>query len=228
MLSIDLCPFLFLLLFAAIASSTATKRQALSLSSSPTPRLLLIAGCTGTGKTTLAMSAALELGMVKCISTDTIRVIMRAEHHDASLHPALHRSSYSGQGEVVTQWKECCEALDVGVQAVLQDSSDRRYSMVLEGVHLVPTNDLLNQWRSQGGDAVGCLLTIPDEDFHQNLIVKRGKVMTKRAEEQLRSFHRIRRIQDEMIKLAHENKWLIIEQTREDVDPLQLISSAFF
>ena len=37
------------------------------------PQLVLIAGCTGTGKSTFGMSVALNQNILKCISTDTIR-----------------------------------------------------------------------------------------------------------------------------------------------------------
>lgn len=57
------------------------------------PKLILIAGCPGTGKSTFGMSLALEQGILKCISTDTVRAVMRS-YVPESISPPLHRSSY--------------------------------------------------------------------------------------------------------------------------------------
>jgi len=61
------------------------------------PKLILIGGAPGTGKSTFGMSLALDQGILKCISTDTIRAVMRSfVAQDVS--PALHRSSYAQVG----------------------------------------------------------------------------------------------------------------------------------
>jgi len=57
------------------------------------PKLILITGCPGTGKSTFGMSLALEQGILKCISTDTVRAVMRS-YVPESISPPLHRSSY--------------------------------------------------------------------------------------------------------------------------------------
>lgn len=54
------------------------------------PRLILISGCPGTGKSTFGMSLALEQGILKCISTDTVRAVMRS-YVPSSISPPLHR-----------------------------------------------------------------------------------------------------------------------------------------
>jgi 2-phosphoglycerate kinase len=57
------------------------------------PKLILISGGPGTGKSTFGMSLALEQGILKCISTDTVRAVMRS-YVPESISPPLHRSSY--------------------------------------------------------------------------------------------------------------------------------------
>lgn len=195
-------------------------------SSPQVPRLLLVAGCTGAGKSTLAMSIALQQGFMRCVSTDTIRLVLRSVLTDPALHPALHRSSYSGQGPPVEQWLQCASSLQPSIEAVVADSLQRKTSLVLEGVHVQPNNDLLQAWRARGGQGLGCLLTIRDEDLHRNLILQRGKMMTKAAEEQVRSFRRIRAIQEAMVQTARAHNWLVMEQDVE-TDPLQRIAEAF-
>jgi 2-phosphoglycerate kinase len=45
-----------------------------------------------TGKSTFGMSVALSQGILKCISTDSAREVMRSYDDN----PVLHRSSYEG------------------------------------------------------------------------------------------------------------------------------------
>jgi 2-phosphoglycerate kinase len=108
----------------------------------------------------------------------------------------------------------------------VDDALKRGTSLVLEGVHVVPTNDLIDKWRAGGGQALGCLLMISDADAHRSLIFKRGEITKKGEEKKLKAFERIRRIQDEMVALAKANNWLLIEQ-RVEPDPLDKISSFF-
>lgn len=159
------------------------------------------------------MTVALNQGILKCISTDSVRQVLRSKSDDRSSSPAaLHRSSYSGSGDAVTEWKECCQVLHKSVESLVIDALNRGVSLVLEGVHIVPSNDLLDKWRADGGEAVGCLLVINDAEAHRDLIFKRGEITKKGSEKQQLAFHRIREIQQEMIDLAQENKWIIIEQ----------------
>ena len=144
------------------------------------------------------MSVALSRGILRCVGTDTIRQIMRTT--DSS--PALHRSSYSGDRDPIQNWRECCEVLDSSVFGLVDDAIKRGVSLVIEGVHVIPSNDLLDKWRSAGGSAVGCVLTITDADAHLNLIIRRGELSCRSADHQVKAFSRIRAIQDEMIRLG--------------------------
>lgn len=162
------------------------------------PRLILIGGCTGSGKSTLGMNVALSQGILKCISTDSIRQVMRA--FDTT--PALHRSSYAGTSDPILDWREACEVLSKGINSIVEDSLKRRTSLVLEGVHLIPTATFINKWVEGGGKAVGILLVIPDRESHISLLQKRGKFLNKSAESQINSISRIRAIQTAMTNLA--------------------------
>lgn len=71
------------------------------------PKLILISGGPGTGKSTFGMSLALEQGILKCISTDTVRAVMRS-YVPESISPPLHRSSY---GEFPLVSVECSPPL---------------------------------------------------------------------------------------------------------------------
>ena len=72
--------------------------------------------------------------------------------------------------------------LDVSIEALVNDAMKRGVSLVLEGVHIIPSNILIDRWIASGGVALGCLLTITDAEAHRKLIFRRGEV-TKKGEE---------------------------------------------
>lgn len=188
------------------------------------PQLVLISGCTGSGKSTFGMTIALNQGVLRCISTDSVRQVMRS-FISPSISPALHRSSYSGTGDPIQSWRECCQVMEDSIDGLVNDAINRGVSLVLEGVHIVPSNTLIDKWKSVGGDALGCLLVITDEESHRDLIFKRGEITKKGSEKQESSFHRIRAIQQEMINLATAHEWLQIEQELGP-NPMDIVSDA--
>eukprot|EP00547_Thalassionema_nitzschioides_P001333 CAMPEP_0194199776 /NCGR_PEP_ID=MMETSP0156-20130528/663_1 /TAXON_ID=33649 /ORGANISM="Thalassionema nitzschioides, Strain L26-B" /LENGTH=246 /DNA_ID=CAMNT_0038924713 /DNA_START=260 /DNA_END=1000 /DNA_ORIENTATION=- len=199
------------------------------------PKLCLISGCPGTGKSTFGMSVALDQGILKCISTDTVRAVMRSfipEH----ISPALHRSSYAPPSEgfdddPVRSWKETCTVLEQSVEDIVLDSISRGQGLVLEGVSILPSEKLIKLWEARGGVATGCLLTITNEETHKNMVQKRGMLagtestQNEKDKKKIQSFDRIRQIQDEMIRRARESGWTLIEQKVEP-DPLEIVAAA--
>lgn len=201
------------------------------------PKLCLISGCPGTGKSTFGMSVALDQGILKCISTDTVRAVMRSfipEH----ISPALHRSSYAPASEEegfdddpVRSWKETCTVLEQSVEDIVLDSISRGQGLVLEGVSILPSDKLIKMWEERGGVATGCLLTINKEETHKSLLQKRGMLAGKASaqnqkdQKKIQSFERIRKIQDEMIQRATESGWTLIEQKVEP-DPLEIVAAS--
>lgn len=186
------------------------------------PRLVLIGGCTGTGKSTLGMNIALSEGIMKCVSTDTIRQVIRSYSNDNS----IHRSSYSGNNNPINDWLETSNVLNNAILSVVNDAIDRNNSLVLEGVHLQPNSDIINLWKSKGGEALGILLVVTDPVAHQELIDIRGKLARKPATAQIQSFQRIRAIQDHMIQMASNHDWMIVEQNLQP-DPVDLVWKYF-
>jgi 2-phosphoglycerate kinase len=108
------------------------------------PIILLVGGATGTGKSTIATEAAHRLGITRVTSTDFIRQTMRAFFSPAFM-PSVHYSSFD--------------------DAAIDRSLAEGWSMVLEGVHLVPGMVDVDRGRAI---VVQCLVAIEDEDLHRS------------------------------------------------------------
>ena len=183
------------------------------------------------GKSTFGMKVALDHGILKCISTDTVRAVMRS-FVPKEVSPALHRSSYAAaytDDNAVRSWKETCSVLDASVEGLVEDAINRRVSLVVEGVHIIPSKRLIEKWEESGGVALGVLLQVQDADVHKGLLTRRGFTTGKISAEQKKigSYDRIREIQEEMMRLAKESGWLQIEQKTQP-DPLELVTMKLF
>jgi 2-phosphoglycerate kinase len=137
------------------------------------PLIVLIGGATGTGKSTVATEVAYRLGITRVTSTDFVRQTMRALFTPEFL-PAIHMSSFdAGKALPTAQEAEIDPLLHgfleqtrhvlIGVQAAIDRSLEEGWSMVLEGVHLVP--GMLPR-SIEGALAVECVVSIESEETH--------------------------------------------------------------
>lgn len=137
------------------------------------PLIILIGGATGTGKSTVAAEVAYRLGITRVTSTDFVRQTMRALFTPDFL-PAIHYSSFdagralpSAQEEEVDPllhgFLEQTRHVLVGVQAAIERSLEEGWSMVIEGVHLVP--GMLPRL-VENAVVVECVIKIRSEETH--------------------------------------------------------------
>jgi 2-phosphoglycerate kinase len=130
------------------------------------PLILLIGGATGTGKSTVATEVAYRLGITRVSSTDFVRQTMRA-FLSRQFMPSIHRSSFEVPEDdelrdVLGSFVEQTQNVLIGVRAVIDRALQEGWSIVLEGVHLVP--GMLP--KVEGALVVHCVLSIPDEEMH--------------------------------------------------------------
>ena len=128
-------------------AAMARLRRYFALRELDLPVIVLLGGATGTGKSTVATELAYRLGITRVTSTDFIRQTMRA-FFSRDFMPSIHYSSFEA-GEALREPEEAGDPaivgfLDqtrnvlVGVHASLDRALEEGWSMVLEGVHLVP------------------------------------------------------------------------------------------
>jgi 2-phosphoglycerate kinase len=137
------------------------------------PLILLVGGATGTGKSTVATDVAYRLGITRVTSTDFVRQTMRA-FFSREFMPAIHHSSFEagratagdedeGNEAVIDGFMEQTREVLVGVRAAIDRALEEGWSMVLEGVHLVP--GMLPK-EIEGALVVECVLAIDDAEAH--------------------------------------------------------------
>ena len=189
------------------------------------PRLLVITGSSGVGKSTISARVSSSLGFSKSASTDTIREALRTQFSSEQA-PALHRSSFEPAGSgVIEDWHETVVVLSEAIRAVVNRAISKRSDLLLEGVHIIPGSGILEGWRESGGIASGVLLHVEDEDTHRQFIRMREKHNDRGLDHYLNNLDRIRAIQEEMLEKADESGWLVLDASIGD--PVRQIGDSF-
>jgi 2-phosphoglycerate kinase len=185
------------------------------------PIVLLIGGTTGTGKSTVATEVAYRLGITRVTSTDFIRQTMRA-FFSKEFMPSIHHSSFDAgraglaadeetSDPVLLGFVEQTRNVLVGVRAAIDRALHEGWSMVLEGVHLVP--GMLPP--IEGALAVHCVLEIENEEAHASHFWVRDAASqgVRPVERYLDSLDDIRFIQDYIVERAHRAGVPVVENS---------------
>jgi 2-phosphoglycerate kinase len=182
------------------------------------PVILLIGGSTGTGKSTVATEAAYRLGITRVTSTDFVRQTMRA-FFSQEFMPSIHYSSFEAaaalrqpeqaEDPVIAGFLEQTRNVLVGVRASIERALQEGWSMVLEGVHLVP--GMLP--RIEGALVAQCVLAIDDQDVHSSnfMIRDSGSNGLRPHSKYIDRLDDIRRIQDHIVSRARRHGVPVIE-----------------
>jgi 2-phosphoglycerate kinase len=197
-----------------------------SLGREDRPVMILIGGTTGVGKSTLATTIAHRLGIVRIISTDAIRQVMRAFFSETFM-PAIHYSSFDADEAVripvgrgldshILGFVEQIEAVNVGVTAIVERATSEKTGMVIEGVHLVPGFTAMHSW--ENALVLPMVVVVRDKELHRAHFLVRDRETDGRRPYQryLDNFEEIRKIQDFILSRAEEEGTLIIDNLNID------------
>jgi 2-phosphoglycerate kinase len=180
------------------------------------PLIVLIGGTTGTGKSTIASEVAHRLGITRVTSSDFIRETMRAFFSYEEM-PAIHSSSFEAGAAVegdddplIAGFVEQSRHVCVGVDAAMRRSLTEGWSMVLEGVHLVPG---MVPASLEGALVLHVIIEIANEDAHRMHFHVRDTATggVRAMDKYLGRIDDIRRIQSFLVERAQREGVDVIE-----------------
>lgn len=205
------------------------------------PVIVLIGGATGVGKSTIAAQLADRLGVVRIISTDSVREVMRA-FFSASLMPAIHYSSYdagravrmplgSGLNPHVVGFMEQVDVVNVGVLAIVERAIEEHTSLIVEGVHMVPG---MLAWagakeRMKEVLLLQMVVAVSDPALHRShFLVREQETAGRRAiARYLKGFAEIRAIQDFILERARADGTAVVDNVNID-DTVGMVVDALY
>lgn len=184
------------------------------------PIVILVGGATGTGKSTVATEVAHRLGITRVTSTDFIRQTLRG-FFSHEFMPSVHRSSFEAGETLAAVEREAGDPLLlgfidqtrhvlIGVNASIERALEEGWSMVLEGIHLVPG---MVPDQIDGALLVHVVTAIEPEEVHRSHFVIRDNTSggTRPHDKYLARFGDIRQIQDFIVEEAHKVGVPVIE-----------------
>lgn len=188
------------------------------------PIVLLVGGATGTGKSTVATEAAHRLGITRVTSTDFIRQTMRA-FFSREFMPSIHFSSFEAGAAVADSdtgdpallgFLEQTQNVLVGAKASIERALEEGWSMVLEGVHLVPG---MIPARIEGALVVHCVLSIESEETHAGHFEIRDITSdgVRPVDKYVSHLPEIRRIQRYIVERARRSGTPVIENANMEL-----------
>jgi 2-phosphoglycerate kinase len=201
------------------------------------PIILLVGGGTGTGKSSVATDVAYRLGITRVTSTDFVRQTMRA-FFSREFMPAIHYSSFEAGRAMAEEDSEVGKAVVdgfleqtrdvlVGVAASIDRALQEGWSMVLEGVHLVP--GMLPP--IENALVVQCVLAINDTEAHAShfWIRDTDSEGLRPYEKYLECFDDIRLVQEHILGRARRHDVPVIENDNIEeavVEVMELVLNA--
>jgi 2-phosphoglycerate kinase len=189
------------------------------------PLIILIGGGTGVGKSTIATQLAARLGIVRIISTDAIREVMKGVFSQ-DIMPTLHTSSFNadevvreplpkGDDAVLVGFREQVSAVAVGIKALIERAVMEGTDVIIEGAHVVP--GFVKPETVSGAVIVPLVIAVDDEDLHRShFFVRAHETRARPQGRYLSHFPNIRKIQKYVRSLALKNGVAIIQNYNLD------------
>jgi 2-phosphoglycerate kinase len=198
------------------------------------PLVILFGGATGTGKSTIATEVAHRLGIQRILATDTVRQIMRMMF-SRDLLPAIHYSSYEAwrdravvglddETAVVDAFREQATRVLVGVRAMVERAIQENFSLVVEGVHIVPGLLMLEPYEKDAYIVPLVISTLNRENYLDRFPVREKEAQNRTSQRYRKNFDKILQIQDHILEMAEHYETPFVENVHLDQAVAQILT----
>ena len=199
------------------------------------PLIILFGGATGTGKSTVATEVAHRLGIQRILATDTVRQIMRMMF-SKDLLPAIHYSSYEAwrdrivvaledEAAVIDAFREQATRVLVGVRAMVERAIQENFSLVVEGVHVVPGLLALEPYDKDAYIVPLIISTLNRESYFDRFPVREKEAQNRTSERYRKNFDKILKIQDHILEMAEHYEVPFVENTHLEQTVAQILTT---
>jgi 2-phosphoglycerate kinase len=188
------------------------------------PLVILVGGGSGTGKSTLAAEIAYLMGIRNTIGTDMLREVLRLKYSIES-EPELYENTYncwkplssSYEPEYLKQgYYRQSQLIFTAVEAIIDRVLSDGESVVLEGIHLLPS--LLSSDLLVRPNVISVVLQLRDAELHQARLYDRGRSthVMKPGSRYIPVFEKIRLVHNLFVQDAQSKSVPVIEQSSPD------------
>ena len=177
----------------------------LKLKLSEKPLIILISGVNGVGKSTLAIELAYRFNISQIVSTDIIRESMRF-FYDKKKDAAIFKSSHNAweligeknKRNILKGYKKHTDSVIPGVTWVLNRTSNRKKDMIIEGVHLLPSQ--LKKFLGKDNIYFFTIIAKTEKEHKNKFYLRAEQLHGSSIERFFKHFDQIRLIQDYIIE----------------------------
>ena len=205
----------------------------ITFSSLNKPLVVLMGGSTGVGKSTIATMLANRLSIVRIVSTDAIREVMRA-FFSQNLMPTIHTSSFDAESAlihplppdvdpVVAGFREQTLSVLVGVRAIINRALKEGTHIIIEGAHVVPGFITPDQFPE--AFVVPVVVNVSDDKLHRShFYIREVETQgTRPFQRYVAFFENIRKIQDYIMHMAGVTGVKTVESVNLDSTVSELV-----
>lgn len=203
------------------------------------PVILMVGGTAGSGKSTVTSEVANRLEIVRSVSTDMLREVMRVMMPERLL-PVLHQSSFNAwkalpstapghqdPEHLLTEgYYSQAQLLSLACEAVIARAIRERVSLILEGVHVHP--GLLELIPRDGSITFAMVMlgVLDRKELKRRIRGRSGAVPMRRATRYLESFDAIWGLQSHLLSEADRLGVPIIVNAQKDITVRQVVGTA--
>lgn len=208
-----------------------------SFARSGRPLIILIGGTAGCGKSTISTELANRLEIVRTVSTDMLREVMRVMLPKRLL-PVLYKSSFNAwevlpaaahhlaepKNLLAEGYYAQAELVSVACEAVVQRAHRERVSLIVEGVHVHPS--LLDEMTTDDSVTVVMvtLAVLKRKELRRRIKGRGSDAPQRRAQRYLQNFDSIWRLQSQLLSEADRTGVPIIANDEKEATVQQIMA----